>query len=208
MKTQRFFAGAAIVLASAVPALADGPAAAPQGPDVLHALAQCATIAELPARLACYDGLAPRVKAALAAPPAPAALAARHPPTKEEQTSWFGFNMDNLFGGGGAPAQTTPKEFGQENTAAVKDARQARQESGEEIDSITAKVTDYALSPFGKFVVFLDNGQVWKQIPGDADRAMFSHHGGNTVRISRGFLGSYNMTINDSSRVYKVTRVK
>ena len=78
-----------------------------------------------------------------------------------------------------------------------------------ELESISAGVSDYAYTPLGKFIVFLDNGQVWRQIPGDADRAMFRKTAkDNAVTISRGFVGSYNMTINGSAKVFKVTRVK
>jgi hypothetical protein len=57
--------------------------------------------------------------------------------------------------------------------------------------------------------VFLDNGQVWRQMQGDADRAHFRPKAkDNKVIISRGSLGSYNITINDSPKLYKVTRVK
>ena len=77
------------------------------------------------------------------------------------------------------------------------------------VDSITAGVSEFAYNPFGRFIVFLDNGQVWKQIEGDVDRAVFPKLGkDNKVTISRGFIGSYNLTINDSAKVFKVTRVK
>ncbi|MBV9695108.1 MAG: hypothetical protein JO261_15540, partial [Alphaproteobacteria bacterium] len=61
-------------------------------------------------------------------------------------------------------------------------------------------------TPYGKFVIFLDSGQVWRQIEGDADRADFSK--GVAVTISRGGLGSYSLTIGDSEKLYKVRRVK
>ena len=77
------------------------------------------------------------------------------------------------------------------------------------MDSITASVTEYAFTPFGKFIVFLDNGQVWKQMQGDADHAISSKNPkDNKVTISRGFIGSYNLSVNDSAKIYKVERVK
>ena len=208
-------AGAAALTASI--ALAVGPAQAADAA-LLTAVAHCGTLNDPVKRLACYDALAPRVQAALSASPASPALVAAAPapapnvpakasPTEEEQKSWFGFNMGDLFGT--APdKQPTPQKFGadklpkQEQTKAAPEAPQS-------IDSITAKVTDYAYNAFGKFFVFLDNGQVWKQLQGDADRAHFrSRAGDNTVTISRGFLGSYNLTMNGSNHLYKVTRIK
>jgi hypothetical protein len=167
--------------------------------DVMEALGNCAGIADGKARLACYDALAPRVREALATPPA----SLDHEPTKQEQQSWFGFDIGNLFGGGSS-GPTTPEQFGKERT---QEAEQARQH--EAIDSIAAGVTEVAFTPYGQFILFLDNGQVWRQIPGDADRAHFkSKASDNKVTISRGLLGSYNITINDSAKLYKVTRVK
>ncbi len=64
------------------------------------------------------------------------------------------------------------------------------------------------MDPFGKFVIFLDNDQVWQQLQADTEHANFHKGGGDTVSISRGFIGSYNLQINDSNKVFKVKRVK
>jgi hypothetical protein len=175
---------------------------------VLEALGKCAGLADDKARLACYDALAPQVKDALGAPPA-AVGSTQPPPTQEQQKSWFGFDVGNIFGT--APAQqTTPQQFGSDKLPAPPPPPPGTAPAQPPvIDSITAGVTDYAINPFGKFIVFLDNGQVWKQEQGDADRAQFRKNPkDNKVSISRGFIGSYNMTLNDSEKVYKVTRVK
>jgi hypothetical protein len=185
-------------VAGALPALA-----APAAQDILEAVGRCAAIADDHARLACYDAAAPRVKDALAVPPA--ALPDNRPPTTEEQRSWFGFDLGGLFGA--APAQqTTAAQFGNDKLPATH----AKEETAAaEVDSITAGVTDVAFTPFGKFIVFLDNGQVWRQIEGDSDHAVFKRPAkANRVTIGRGFIGSYNLTLNDSERMYKVTRVK
>lgn len=176
-----------------------GTAVAASRDEVMEAMGHCASIADDKGRLACYDALAPRVRDALATPPA----SLDHEPTKEEQQSWFGFNIGSLFGGG-STAPTTPEQFGKERT---QEAEQARQH--EEIDSISAGVTEVAFTPFHQFILFLDNGQVWRQMQGDADRAQFrSKASDNKVTISRGSLGSYNLTINGSAKLFKVTRVK
>jgi hypothetical protein len=194
------------IVLTAIALLAAGLSPAVSGPapeDILESLGKCAAIADNKDRLACYDALAPHVKEAIAAPPA--ALPGNRPPTKEEQSSWFGFNLSGLFGA--SPAQqTTPQQFGQEKTDEVHAKEDA---AAHEIESITAGVTDYAYTPFGKFIVFLDNGQVWHQIEGDADHAQFHKNPkDNKVTIERGMIGSYNMLLNDSDKVFKVTRVK
>lgn len=176
--------------------------AATAGQDVLEAMGHCTGIADDHARLACYDSLAPRLKDALATPPV--TLPGNRAPNAEEQRSWFGFDLGDLFGS--APAQqTTPATFGA-NTLPATHAKEEQAEA--EVDSITARVGDVAYTPFGKFIVFLDNGQVWRQIEGDADHAIFPKSGKTTVTIRRGLIGSYNLTIGDSDRLYKVTRVK
>lgn len=194
----RIFVFALAAAAGALPALA-----APAAQDLLEAVGHCAVIADDHARLACYDALAPRVKDALAVPPA--ALPNNRPPTAEEQRSWFGFDLGNLFGA--APAeQTTVAQFGSDKLPATHTKEET---AAAEVDSVTAGVTDVAYTPFGKFIVFLDNGQVWRQIEGDADHAIFKRPAkANKVTISRGFIGSYNLTLNDSDKLYKVTRVK
>ncbi len=179
-------------------ALPLGASAAPRD-DALAALAKCATVADNTERLACYDQLAPKVKEAMGTPPA----TLDRPPTKEEQESWFGFNLGGLFG---SEKPTKPEDFGKERTPEAQ-AQVAQAEA--EVESIGSKVTEYAYTPFGKFIVFLDNGQVWRQIKGDAEQAHFKKNpGDNTVEISRGTIASYNMTINGGNKVYKVTRVK
>ena len=178
-----------------------GPAAAAPGTqDLLETMGHCTAIVDDHARLACYDSLAPRVKDALAAPPD----TLNRPPTAEEQHSWFGFDVGNLFGS--APAQqSTPAQFGSDKLPETR----APESAAAILDSISAGVTEVAYTPFGRFIVFLDNGQVWRQIEADTDKAFFKKPAkANTITISRGFVGSYNLTINDSARTFKVTRLK
>jgi len=157
--------------------------------------------------LNCFDAAAPHLRDALNAPPETLS----HPPTKEEQESWFGFNWGSIFGTS-PDKQTTPQQFGSDQIPAP--ATPAAPEPGappppEVVDSISATLTDYSFTPFHKFIIFLNNGQVWRQIQGDSEIAHFSRAAAdNTVTIERGTLGSYNLRINDSNKVFKVTRVK
>jgi hypothetical protein len=160
---------------------------------------QCAAVADKDQRLACFDQLAPQVKAAIAEAPMTG------PPTAEQQKSWFGFDFGNIFGT--APSQqTTPEKFGSENLPPPP-LKPGEAPPPGPIDSITANVTDYAFNPSGKFVIFLEGGEVWQEIQGDADRAAFKKHD-NTVIISRGMMGSYNLQLNSSNKVFKVKRIK
>jgi hypothetical protein len=168
--------------------------------DTLEAVAKCATILDDKLRLGCYDALMPRVRDALGTPPE---TLARNP-TEEEQKSWFGFDIAGLFGQDKTP-QTTPQQFGKEN---VESSSSAAAPEMQDIDSITASVTDYSFRD-NKFTVFLDNGQIWQQLNGDNNVARFkSNPKDNAVTISRGLLKSYNLKINGNNSFYKVKRLK
>lgn len=199
----RLCALASVGLATAFSAFAAQPPAAVAPQDLLEAVSHCAAITDNAARLSCYDTLAPHVKDALAAPPE--ALPGDRAPTTEEQRSWFGFDLSGLFGS--SPSQqTTPAQFGSDKLATTHAQEQT---AAAEVDSITAGVTEVSYNPFGKFIVFLDNGQIWRQIEGDSDHAIFRKPATvNKVTIDRGFIGSYNLMINGSERTFKVTRVK
>jgi hypothetical protein len=188
-----------LILAAAVMV----PAAADQRGDLLNAMNKCVAIADDKARLACYDALKPQLQAALAEPAEQVA--------KEEGTSWFG--LDHIFGGKDAP-QTEPNQFGADRLPAEEQAKTNPPPPPEatpvkELDSMTATLTDYALTPTGRFIVFLDNGQVWQEIEGDTATAHFKKNPKeNTVTITRALLGSYALTINDLNQSYKVKRMK
>jgi hypothetical protein len=195
-----------IARAGLIAALVLLPVAASGGPDprqdLIDGMAKCAAITDGAGRLACYDALNPTLQAAQAAPPPPAAAAP--PAATADNRPWY-----DIFGV--SPSrQTTPQTFGSEGLQAPPPPPGTPPAAlpPPALDSIAAAVTDYAFNPYDKFVVFLDNGQVWKQLESDTGmKARFQKGGKNTVVISRGFIGSYNMTINDGP-AYKVTRVK
>jgi hypothetical protein len=78
-----------------------------------------------------------------------------------------------------------------------------------EENSVTATVAQLSLTPLGRFVLTLDNGQIWRQL--DADTTGFVPSGSTesaSVTISRGSLGSYNLQFVGHNALYKVRRVK
>ena len=211
MTLRSFAAAAALVLIGTL--VGEVPAFAGPREDALDAVNKCAAIADDHARLACYDTAAAQVKSALAIPEPEVAA------TPEQQRSWFG--LPDIFGGNGRAPQTTPQQFGSESlpqpapppapAPAPGQAAQATPPPPPEpqiIDSITATVTDFAYHLDGRFIVFLDNGQIWQQIQGDTDQAHFKKGGPNTVTISRGAFGSYGLTLNDLAQSFKVKRIK
>lgn len=203
MNWRSLAAPAALILASCGAHAAD---------DLSTGLSKCAGIADNLSRLACFDQLAAQAKSQQGAP-APAAAAAPSQPAPQhtassakEEESWFG--IGNWFGGGTPPVrQTTPQQFGSESIPAGT-PEAAAAPTVQALDSITAGVSDVAFNAFGRFTVFLDNGQIWQQLQGDADIAHFDKGKKATVTIARGFLGSYNLTIADKNGMYKVKRLK
>jgi hypothetical protein len=194
-----------------VAAIAIMPAIAVAGPreDLIDGMTKCAAVTDNTARLACYDALNPQLKAAQTAPPASPAPASPPPTQTGDNRAWY--DPSRIFGTSPS-AQTTPQQFGGENLAPPappppKPGEAPPPPRPEALDSITAKVTDYAFNPFGRVVVFLDNGQIWQQLDGDTDRAHFHRTDVNTVEISRGMIGSYNMVVNDMGAALKVRRI-
>ena len=74
-------------------------------------------------------------------------------------------------------------------------------------DRMTAEITDFRKDQAGRFTVALSNGQVWQQVAGDTTEARYSPGKTHSVTISRGSLGSYDLTFNDRNANFKVRRL-
>jgi hypothetical protein len=207
------FARAALVAAFA---LLPSAAFAQSAQDLVDGMAHCAAITAGNERLACYDSLSAQLRAAppvdagapvaMSPPPGaamPPGAAAPAPPSTIARSL------------GVAPQdQTRPDQFGSEALAPPAPppgtpaaAAAAAAATPEALDSIKAGVNDYSFNPHDKFLVILDNGQIWAQLEADDGLAHFMKCGKNEVEISRGFLGSYNLVLNDGS-TFKVHRLK
>jgi len=78
----------------------------------------------------------------------------------------------------------------------------------EEDQEIRAIVMQVEFSKTQRFIVTLDNGQVWRQIEGDVTRAHF-HKSGDAVTVSHGVFGSYVLVIDGHNLgMFKVHRVR
>lgn len=225
MKFSRLAATAAVLLV---------PLAAHADPrqDVIDGMAKCAVINDSIDRLSCYDSLFPAVRAAqreapsvatapapfvAAAPPGAADTAPAAPPVAAAPAAATPAVVDNRpwyspsrILGVAPTEQTKPDQFGGENLAPPPPppGQVAANEPPPEIDSITATVRDYSFNPYDKFIVVLDNGQIWQQLESDSGLARFMKGEKNSVTISRGMLGSYNLVVNDASILFKVRRLK
>jgi hypothetical protein len=83
-----------------------------------------------------------------------------------------------------------------------------RAEIPDNVDHVTARMQSYVFDKLGWFTVTLDNGQVWKQVQGDTTyaRNWKKPAASYQVRVSHGFLGSYNLQVQGLPGLYKVIR--
>lgn len=219
-------------LCFALVALAFG--SVPAGADPLQDIAQCAQISSGELRLICYDAAArglgatsptspapptapaeaaaqpaPEVAASVSVPSAPVTAAA--PATKKSGGWMFG-----LFGGGKkeaevATAQSAPAapltpeaSFGANRLPKTESAA----DKPKSVSSIRSAITDYAYTPFDRIIVFLENGQVWRQIDGDSKKLRLRKGETYTAEIDKGAFGSFNLAVDGIDGMVKVTRIK
>jgi len=153
--------------------------------DALAEVAKCADLSDAGERLRCFDAAMARVKSALAAP-----AAAPETPTKSLR-EWFGFSRPQPV--------TKPEDFGKAPPEPAPD----------EINEVASPVLEFARTPRGKAVFILENGQVWRQIDSDTTVVPDPDRGNAMkVKIERGFLGSYNLSIDGRNILVKVNRLK
>lgn len=159
--------------------------------DVPSALERCAAIGDDHARLSCYDGLAAGFKHATAPASQPAPQAAVPPPVAAPLP---------------APAMAAKTaDFGADTIRKDEPAQAAP----DEVDEVKGTVTQVVFSSRDRFTVTLDNGQVWRQLDADTTARAPFHKSGDAVTISRGVLGSYNLTLDEHGvRLFKVRRVR
>lgn len=180
--------------AATIACLTLAPTYAAEPLDTYTELAKCSGVTDNTERLACYDKLMPRVRAALAN----GATELSH----DDQSSLFGLNLSGIFG---SSEPTSPQQFGA-NDLPQPQAAPGQPALPQPIDHIDAVVTDVAVNPYGKFVVFLDNGQIWKQQQSDTGTAHIKN--GDHVTIETASLGSFQLTVNGGRHTYRVNRVK
>lgn len=175
--------GAAIALV--VLAALTAPAQAGTREDVLSGIARCGAISDDHAWLNCIYGAAQPMRSQLGLPPAPASQTSLVPVESAASPRFS------------PPVPPAPKEGG---------GFFSRLLGGEAVIS-DAKLTDYYFNSQGFFVVTLANGQIWEQIDGPS-----AHWRGPASRlvvsISKGAVGSFNLTVAGENILYKVRRIR
>lgn len=189
LKSGQFASGAA---AQPFVQLPPAPSSA-QPPTIARAPAPPSAAA--PAPMAQLPAYTPSAPAPQSAPPAPQSSSSWYDPT-----SWFGKNNPQR-------ESDKPADFGAETIrnqqVAANDPAQPKA-----LDEMRANVSKVEFSPTGRFIVTLENGQVWRQLDADTGQARFNKKGGDAVTISRGLLGSYNLVVEGRAMLFKVKRLK
>lgn len=184
----RVFASLAATLAGAL--ALGGAASAQQNQNAAaDAAIACLDISDSAARLACLEGAAKELKATRL-----------RQETAEESAA--------------AEARTAPvvaadasaeEQFGSETLASTKKAKR----EGNKTTRLVSRVVEFRVNAVGDVTAVLENGQVWRQLPGDntllhvpRKEMVF------TASIKRGPLGNYMMTIKELKRTIRVRRIE
>ena len=168
----------AILTAAFVAAVSSGGRA--QSNDLSAELAHCLSFGGAVERLSCYDRVAREaVRAAPQNSTAPSLPTSPRPDV--------------------AASRAAPQDFGKEQLRSVP-------LPGE--DRMTGEIADFRQDQTGRFTITLSNGQMWQQTAGDTARAQYRAGGTKTVIISRGSLGSYDLTFSGRNMTFKVKRLR
>lgn len=155
--------------------------------DVLSGIARCSAIEDDHTWLNCLYGAAQPMRSQLGLPPAPATQTSLVPPASPASPRFAV----------APPSASTRKE---------SPGFFARMLGGQPVLT-DVKLSDYYFNAQGLFVVTLANGQIWEQQDGPQ-----AHWRGPASRyvasISRGAVGSFNLTMGDENIVYKVHRIR
>ncbi|MEO1252145.1 MAG: hypothetical protein AAFW81_07360 [Pseudomonadota bacterium] len=152
---------------------------------------ECRALADAGDRLACYDDAAGKAAEAGALA---GAGAASSDGADSARTAVAAAPLDPVAA------------FGAEELAQKQEAR----EDKEKKKSITANLVGVRFNNAGKYIITLDNGQVWRQTPGDSGelRLRGASPDGVPVTIKRAAFGSYRLSLSSSKRTIRVERLE
>jgi hypothetical protein len=147
-------------------------------------IVRCATMMDDTARLACYDAIAASrsAEAVAAAEKRKAAAAERAEREAKEK------------------AERQQQAFGAEQVP----SREGGGEGSEEVDQISATISEVLKDARGNYIVVLSNGQMWRQLDG----TLYGLRSGDEVEIKRRALSGYKMTIKKLRRTVAASRMR
>ena len=98
------------------------------------------------------------------------------------------------------------EEIGESQVVARNQTTEEMRESLEKASGLA--VASYAVVPYEKMLVTLENGQVWQQIKGDTQKIRIDLKRNQTVDIEESSLSGYKMHLNEMGRTIRVQRVQ
>ena len=197
-----------LVLVAALAFLPCSPVLAQSGDDAVAGAIACEAVRGTKARLKCFEAALPALKAAHPAAVAIASDRAEAARLAAEQTEKEEFGL--------TPAQ---KEESNVRTASAddyereafgdEDIRRNSDDDDDEVDSVEGVAVEVGKNNRGKIFIILDNGQVWRQIMGDSNSPYIPKDAaGLPVKIKKGALGSYFITVGKAKSAFKAERIK
>lgn len=197
-------AGIALAVAAASPSFASGP---------LGALLACRRIEASAARLACFDresGALAMQQSGAAAMQQSGAVAMQHSDAAAApQSGALSAQQSAVVAAPPTPAASQPELNPQETFGLapqqVAERAEAAVHAPKPLESLTGHISGITKAADGREVFVLDNRQVWVQLEANGD--WLDAHTGEQVTISRGWLGSFRLSL-PSHRGFKVTRVR
>lgn len=179
----------------------------------LEPLLACRAITDPAARLACFDRESGALAQTVPAPPSvstspPAAILNRTAPASPAPESRapatpIAANPAPATSTAAPPAAKALDDFGLAPGAVEARERQAGHQPAP-LEQVQGHLTALTKTADGLLVFTLDNGQVWKQLEREGELLA---NAGDAVRIKRGWLGSYMLSL-PSHGACKVTRVR
>lgn len=163
----------------ALAAVAAAPVAAQSRDDLL----KCALVIEDAERLACYDRLMASASAEVRALEAKRKLAAEEAARKRAE----------------AEAAKKRESFGAEQMETARTADESR------LDELESTVAEVFTDGLGRKVLALANGQIWRQVEGNMSGTV---RPGDPVRIKRGAMGGFRLTLVRHGRALQVRRIR
>lgn len=189
------------------------------------ALVKCKAIVQIEAKAACYDAVTDALAPAASAGPANTGAAADSSIARREaqlarqladlklREATFAAQKKatedtvSLFGITLSSGPSTPATDTFTVAAAGLPAGTVERNDDGSVDAVTAQVREFSYTNEGKLTVVLDNGQVWRQTgPEEIFLAPNPKHP-HKVRIARALMGSFILSLEGTSKAYKVRRV-
>lgn len=164
----------------------------------------CRAIENQRERLACFDETA-----GLAADAISNAASAIAPANPGENSGAMVAETTLADGKVGAPQAATVSPDASFGAGDLQQGRNTT-EGDDEPDELRAKLVALSFTNSGRYIITLDNGQVWRQITGDASQLRLSavEGGGVPVIIKKALFGSHRLRTAASKRMIRVERIR